>query len=346
MPKQFSSALRKSDFDWHKARHLTLAEPMNGPGKIALRVQALSKRYGKREALAPVSFDVREGEVLGLLGHNGAGKTTLLSMLSTLQRPSGGDALLLGHSIRRESRTIRHLIGITPQEDALYPMLTAAENLRFFGRIYDVRGVQLENRVAQLLHFVGLRQCGDDFVAHFSGGMKRRLNLAAALVHEPRLILLDEPTSGVDPHSREEILKLVRKLRDEGTSIIYTTHYMEEAEGLCDRLGILEGGRLVAIGTLDKLLSKNEFSEVIEVKGLSPRADLSAISSLPGIGHVKHGKGVVRLFVRRAADYLDPLQTLMRRERAAQLNITRISLDNLFLQLTARQARVARDIGQ
>lgn len=346
MPKQFSSALRKSEVDSRNARNLTLVEPISRRGKIALRVQALTKRYGKREVLAPVSFDVREGEVFGLLGPNGAGKTTLISMLATLRQPSGGDALLLGHSIPHESRTIRHMIGVAPQEDALYPMLTAAENLRFFGRIYDVHGAQLENRIARLLHFVGLQERGDDFVAHFSGGMKRRLNLAAALVHQPELILLDEPTSGVDPHCREEILNLVRKLRDEGKSIIYTTHYMEEAEGLCDQLGILGAGKLVAIGTLDKLLSKIEFSEIIELKGLSPQADLSAIDSLPGIGQVKHGEGVLRLFVRRAVDYLEPLQKLMSSERAAQLKITRISLENLFLQLTGRKAHAGRNIDE
>jgi ABC-2 type transport system ATP-binding protein len=337
MGKQFSSALRKSEFNSRNAHNLTLVESMSGREKIALRVQALTKRYGNREALAAVSFDVRKGEVFGLLGLNGAGKTTLISMLATLRQPSGGDAILLGHSIRHESRTVRHMIGIAPQEDALYPMLTAAENLRFFGRIYDVHGAQLENRIVRLLKFVGLQERGNDFVAHFSGGMKRRLNLAAALVHQPELILLDEPTSGVDPHSREEILNLVRNLRDEGKSIIYTTHYMEEAEGLCDELAILEAGKLVAIGTLDKLLSKFKFSEIIELRGLSPQADLSAIGSSPGIGRVEHGEGVVRLFVHRAVDYLDPLQKVMSRERAAQLKIKRISLENVFLYLTGRK---------
>lgn len=334
MPKQFSSVLRKGELDWRKAHHLTLVEPMRGRGKIALRVQGLTKRYGNREVLAPVSFDVRQGEVFGVLGPNGAGKTTLLSILATLQQPSGGDALLLDHSIRHESRIIRRMIGVVAQEDALYPMLTAAENLRFFGRIYDVHGAQLENRIARLLHFVGLQERGNDLVSHFSGGMKRRLNLAAALVHQPELMLLDEPTSGVDPHSREDILNLVRKLRDEGKSIIYTTHYMEEAQGLCDQLGILKAGRLVAVGSLDKLLSKIDFSEIIELKGLSPQADLSAIVSMRGIGHVEHGEGGVRLFVRRAVDYLDQLRTLMSRERAAQLKITQISLEHLFLHLT------------
>jgi ABC-2 type transport system ATP-binding protein len=265
-------------------------------------------------------------------------------MLAGLREPTSGDALLLGHSIRNETRAIRHMIGVAPQEDALYPMLSAAENLRFFGRMYDLKGAQLEDRIAQLLHFVGLQDRANDLAANYSGGMKRRLNLAAALVHEPELILLDEPTSGVDPESREEILSLVRGLRGDGKSIIYTTHYMEEAQGLCDELAILEKGRFVALGTLDSLLHNVDFSEIIEVKGLSPHADVSAVSNLPGIGHIEQGDGTLRLFVNRAADYLEPLNKIMSRERTADLKITPISLENLFLHLTGRRAHAGRKI--
>jgi ABC-2 type transport system ATP-binding protein len=252
---------------------------------------------------------------------------------------------LLGHSIRNEWRLIRRIIGVAPQEDALYPMLTAAENLRFFGRIYDVPTVALENRIAELLHFVGLQERSSDLVADYSGGMKRRLNLAAALVHEPELILMDEPTSGVDPHSREEILHLVRTLRDQGKSILYTTHYMEEAQGLCDELGILDQGRLVALGTLDSLLGNIKFPEIIELKGLSPQTD-AAITDMRGIGHVEHGEAVVRLFVHRAADYLEPLQKILSRDKSAQLRIMPISLENLFLHLTGRKAHAGRTIDE
>jgi ABC-2 type transport system ATP-binding protein len=323
---------------------LGLAEPSDGRQKVVLHVDDLRKYYGTTEAVAGVSFDLRQGEVFGLLGLNGAGKTTLISMLAGLRDPSGGDALLLGHSIRNESRAIRHMIGVAPQEDALYPMLTAAENLRFFGRMYDVNGSQLEERVAHLLHFVGLQDRANDLAANYSGGMKRRLNLAAALVHEPELILLDEPTSGVDPESREEILSLVRNLRNDGKSIIYTTHYMEEAQDLCDELSILDKGKIVAIGTLDAMLRKVDFSEIIELRGLSPQADVSAISTLPGIGHIERVNGTVRLFVNRAADYLEPLQKTMSRERSAELKITPVTLENLFLHLTGRKAHAGRKI--
>jgi len=323
---------------------LRLVEPTRDEKKVVLHVEALRKHYGAIEAVAGVSFDLRQGEVFGLLGLNGAGKTSLISMLATLRHPSGGDALLLGHSIRKEWRAIRPMIGIAPQENAVYPMLTAAENLRFFGRIYGVHGAELEGRVAQLLEFVGLEDRRDDLVADYSGGMKRRLNLAAALVHEPELILMDEPTSGVDPQSREEILALVRSLRNDGKSIIYTTHYMEEAEGLCDELAIMEKGKLVAIGTLDAMLRDIDFPEIIELRGLSPQADLSAISGLRGIGHVEYADHVVRLFVNRAVDYLEPLHKIVSRHKSAHLKITPISLENLFLHLTGKKAHAGRKL--
>ena len=339
MYTQSASAWRNREVDSANDHGLALVEAARDQGKVALRVEALSKRFGAIEALADVSFDVRQGEIFGLLGPNGAGKTTLISMLATERRPSAGDALVLGHSIRDESRAVRQMIGVAPQEIALYPTLTAVENLRFFGRIYDVRGAELESRIEQLLHLVGLQDRGNDPVATYSGGMMRRLNLAVALVHRPKLILLDEPTAGVDPQSREEILDLVRRLRDDGNAILYTTHYMEEAERLCDRLCILNEGKLVAVGTFDALLRTLDFSEVIELKGLSAPADLAPLRELGGVCHVERGDGLVRLFVKRAADFLEPLQKLISRDKCARLRIAPISLENLFLHLTGRELR-------
>jgi ABC-2 type transport system ATP-binding protein len=304
---------------------------------VALRVEGVSKRYGELEALRNVSFDVHHGEVFGLLGLNGAGKSTLISILATERDSSSGDALLLGQSIRDNRRTVRRMIGVAPQESALYPMLTAAENLRFFGRIYDVRRVELTSRVKQLLHFVRLQDRADDRVATYSVGMKRRLGLAVALVHRPKLILLDEPTAGVDPQSREDILKLVRQLRDDGNAILYTTHYMDEAESLCDRLCILNRGKVVAVGTLDALLRNLDFSEVIELKGVSRRSDLAAIRRLRGLGHIERNDGMVRLFVKRAVEFLEPLQKIISRDKSVRLRIAPVGLENLFLKLTGRE---------
>ena len=240
---------------------------------------------------------------------------------------------------------IRHLIGVAPQENALYPELSAAENLRFFGSLYDVPSEKLESRIADLLGFIALQDRSNDLVVGFSGGMKRRLNLAAALVHEPELILLDEPTSGVDPQSREEILDLVRSLRNDGKSIIYTTHYMEEAEGLCDELAILEKGRFVASGTLHDLLHDVDFSEIIQLKGVSTQDDLSRLASLPGIGHWERSEDVMRMYVSRAADYMEPLEKILNADTSLELKITPISLENLFLHLTGRKAHAGGKTG-
>jgi ABC-2 type transport system ATP-binding protein len=305
---------------------------------VVLRVASLQKRYGEIDAVAGVSFDVREGEVLGLLGPNGAGKTTVISIIATERAPSGGDATLFDHSIRKEPKVVRRMIGVAPQDIALYPMLTAAENLRFFGRIYGVSKAVLESRIGELLHLVGLEKRRNDYAGTFSGGMKRRLNLAAALVHSPRVLLLDEPTAGVDLQSREYIFEIVRRLREAGTAILYTTHYMEEAEQLCDRLGIMNQGELIAMGTLDALLANLECREIIEVRGLSPGTDFTAIQAADGVSRVEHTDGVVRLFVRSATQLLEPLQkTISRSRQPVRLKIAPISLEHLFLRLTGTE---------
>ena len=305
---------------------------------VVLRVASLQKRYGEIDAVAGVSFDVREGEVLGLLGPNGAGKTTVISIIATERAPSGGDATLFDHSIRKEPKVVRRMIGVAPQDIALYPMLTAAENLRFFGRIYGVSKAVLESRIGELLHLVGLEKRRNDYAGTFSGGMKRRLNLAAALVHSPRVLLLDEPTAGVDLQSREYIFEIVRRLREAGTAILYTTHYMEEAEQLCDRLGIMNQGKLIAMGTLDALLANLECREIIEVRGLSPGTDFTAIQASDGVSRVERTDGVVRLFVRSATQLLEPLQKIISRSRQpVRLKIAPISLEHLFLRLTGTE---------
>jgi ABC-2 type transport system ATP-binding protein len=220
-----------------------------------LDVFDLRKNYGRSAALDGVSFQVREGELFGLLGPNGAGKTTLLSILSCLLTPTGGQARLLGNLLSPSNRAVRPLIGVVPQELAVYGELTARENLVFFGELYGVRGELLRRRVDDILAAVALSDRADDRAVTFSGGMKRRLNLGVALVHAPRLLLLDEPTVGVDPQSRNHIFEGVRRLNAEGTTVVYTSHYMEEVQALCSRVGIIDHGRLVACDTLQGLLT-------------------------------------------------------------------------------------------
>lgn len=316
------------------------ARPKPQRGDVVLQVQHLRKNYGSLTAVADLSFDLHRGEIFGLLGPNGAGKSTAISMISTELPPSGGDALICGHSVRTESRTVRHWIGIVPDEIALYPALTAAENLRFFGQIYGVARAGLETRIDQLLHLVGMDRRRDDYVATLSGGLKRRLNIVAALVNHPRLILLDEPTVGVDPHSREKIIQLVRRLRDEGAAILYTTHHMEEAQALCDRIGIINRGVLVAAGTLQELRGSLEYTDAIEITGLPAGFDLSPVQAGGMVWRVESRDGTVRLFVKNAANSLELLQKLIGPFRqSVRVAIQPSSLEQLFLRLTSGEER-------
>jgi ABC-2 type transport system ATP-binding protein len=218
-----------------------------------LALAGVRKRYGAVVAVDDLSLAVGRGEVFGLLGPNGAGKTTTVHLAVGLLAPDDGEVVIEGRG-RPTDPAVRAAIGIAPQALALYDLLTGEENLRFFGEVYGLRGARLAERVQWSLGFVGLTARRRDRVATYSGGMKRRLNLAAALVHDPELILLDEPTVGVDPQSRLQIFENILALRRQGRTMVYTTHYMEEAERLCDRVAILDQGRLLALGTVQELL--------------------------------------------------------------------------------------------
>lgn len=220
-----------------------------------IEIRNLEKSYSTVQALRGVNLTVNQGEILGLLGPNGAGKTTLISILAGLVKPTGGECLIEKKSIFRQTVDIKEIIGLVPQELSLYTSLTGKENLNFFGRMYGVKGQALRERILLLLDFAGLKDRKDDLVKTYSGGMKRRLNLVCGLVHSPAYVLLDEPTAGVDPQSRAHIFQNIRRLQEEGISILYTTHYIEEAEKLCDRVAIMDEGRIIAIGDRNDLLA-------------------------------------------------------------------------------------------
>jgi len=311
-----------------------------GIPQTALCVRELRKQYDHIEAVKGLSFEIAEGEIFGLLGPNGAGKTTTISMVATQRRPTAGDAYIFGHSVLHDQPTVQQLIGVVPQEIALYPRLTPVENIKFFGRLYRVPGAELLRRVDELLELVGLEGRRNDYVETFSGGMKRRLNLAVSLVHRPRLLLLDEPTAGVDPHSREHIFTIVTRLREDGVAILYTTHYMEEAERLCDRIGIMDEGQIIAMGSLEQLLAEAGCSEIVELRGLPPLADLTRLETAPGVCRLEQQDGITRLFVSRAAAVLAPLDQALRPfPPGVSVQITPLSLESLFLQLTGKALR-------
>ncbi|MEZ4601650.1 MAG: ABC transporter ATP-binding protein [Syntrophotaleaceae bacterium] len=234
------------------------SEPASGPEVVSAADLFFRYPGGAQAAVAGLSLSVPEGAVFGLLGPNGAGKTTTIAMLSNLLRPAAGSLRVCGVDLMREPHKVRRQIGLVPQEVALYPTLTVKENLRYFGRLFGMGGRDLNRRMDECLDMVGLRDHGDSRIETFSGGMKRRANLAAGIVHRPRLLFLDEPTVGIDPQSRSTILENLFLLQKEGMTLIYTTHYMEEAQRLCSRLAIIDGGRVIAEGLPEELIAAGD----------------------------------------------------------------------------------------
>lgn len=220
---------------------------------MILEVKNLVKRYGETLAIDNVSFSIKEGEIFGLLGPNGAGKTTAINTIIGIIVPDKGDISIFCKDMKKYSMEIKSHIGIVPQEIAIYPDLTAYENVEFFGRLYNLKGSLLKERVENVLDFTGLIERRKQQAKKFSGGMKRRLNIACALVHKPKLIIMDEPTVGIDPQSRNHILESVKKMRDEGSTVIYTSHYMEEVEELCTDIAIMDHGKIIARGSKEEL---------------------------------------------------------------------------------------------
>src|SRR5512143_570358 len=241
---------------------------------FAIEVQNLKKSFGGLQAVQDVSFTAAQGEVLSVLGPNGAGKSTTISMLSGLLRPTSGDAAIMGHSVVTAPEAAKGCLGVVPQDIALYPDLSARENLTFWGKMYGLRDGQLRQRVDEVLGVIGLADRQKDRVGTFSGGMKRRVNIGAALLHKPAVIIMDEPTVGIDPQSRRHILDNVKELNRQGMTVLYTTHYMEEAQELSHQIAIMDQGKVIAQGT---------HTELIQVVGETDRIDLTLNSEQKAI---------------------------------------------------------------
>ncbi|MBD3221163.1 ATP-binding cassette domain-containing protein [bacterium] len=308
-----------------------------------ISVQDLVKKYGSFVAVDHLSFEVERGELFGLLGPNGAGKTTTISVLSTLLPADGGTVVVAGCDVGRDPGGVRRRIGMVPQEIALYEDLSARDNLRFWGQLYGLSGSSLHTRVDELLEAVELTEHGRQRVSRFSGGMKRRLNLAAGLMHGPEVLFLDEPTVGIDAQARSKILDLIRRLNDDGLTVLYTTHYLEEAEQLCDRIGVIDQGRLAALGDKDELIRQIGDEDTIRFV-LPPEAfdDLVAAAAAWGaIGDPEIRRGRVVLRVVDGGRALPQLQAWLeaRDLPLAHLEIERPNLENLYLNLTGRALR-------
>jgi len=309
-----------------------------------LEVHNLVKKYGDFTAVNGISFDIQEGEIFSLLGPNGAGKTTTISVLSTLYTLTSGEALVGGHSVAKEPMAVRQLIGVVPQDLAIYDDLTARENLSFWGQMYDLSGKTLKTRIDEVLEQIGLADKADQRIKTYSGGMKRRVNIGVGLLHRPHLLFMDEPTVGIDPQSRRAILDSVKDLNQQGMTVLYTTHYMEEAEQLSDRVGIIDHGELIALGTqaeLNHQVGENDTLILHLGEGENAEALAAAVRNLPTVLEADLSNNSVTVIAPEAEDILAPVITKANElgVKIRSVDIQEPNLEAVFLTLTGRALR-------
>ncbi|HRN73135.1 MAG TPA: ABC transporter ATP-binding protein [Ginsengibacter sp.] len=305
-----------------------------------IEIKNLRKSYNGHEALKGISFSIQKGEFYGLLGPNGAGKTTTISIMSSILKPDSGEVIIDGMNIDTHPGQAKQLIGVVPQEIALYGDLTASENLHFWGGLYGVSSSELKKRSEEVLHLFGLYDRRNDNVKTYSGGMKRRINIAAALLHQPKILFMDEPTVGIDPQSRNLIFEVIEKLHKEGMTIVYTTHYMEEAERFCDRIGIIDNGQIIAEGTLKELKRNSSLKEVVVVTyDHADESKLKELSAQWPDSNLSENK--ISFY---AADVQSALSGIISGSGQmgadiSNIEIQRTNLETIFLSLTGKQLR-------
>jgi ABC-2 type transport system ATP-binding protein len=309
-----------------------------------LEVKNLVKKYGDFTAVNGISFEIRKGEIFSLLGPNGAGKTTTISMLSTLYAPTAGEATVGGHSVVKEPMAVRNLIGVVPQELALYDDLTARENLVFWGQMYGLSGRALKTRIDEVLEQIDMRDKADKRVKTYSGGMKRRVNIGVGLLHKPELLFMDEPTVGIDPQSRRAILDSVKALNRQGMTVLYTTHYMEEAEELSDRVGIIDHGELIALGTqveLNRQVGENDTLILHIDESQNGESLAAAVRGIRTVLKADITDHTVAVIAPEAEDILAPVITKANELgiKIRSVDIREPNLEAVFLHLTGRALR-------
>ena len=320
----------------------TDVHPTGAAPHDVLVVRDLVRRYGDLTAVDGVSFRIAPGETYGLLGPNGAGKTTTISVIAGLIPGDAGTVTVLGEPVGPSRVAVKRHIGLVPQDLAIYPELAGRENLRFFGRLQHMGGKDLTRRVDEVLDLIGLADRAKDATKEYSGGMKRRLNIGIGLLHQPTLLILDEPTVGVDPQSRNAILESVETLSHEGMAVLYTTHYMEEAERLCDRIAIIDSGRIQAEGTRAELIRMTgEFDQIRLTGSGDVAAAAAAILALPAVQHADADRHSVLLTVRDAPTAVAGIVTAATTAGMTldDVEISRPNLESVFLQLTGKALR-------
>ena len=307
-----------------------------------ITVENLVKQYNGRTAVDCVSFEIKRGEIFGLLGPNGAGKSTIIAILCCLLKATSGRVTIDGFDTGRDASEIKKIIGVVPQEISLYHTLTARENLRFYGKLYGLSGKTLKNRIEAVLEMAGLTDRADDRLEGYSGGMKRRINIAVALLHNPEILFLDEPSTGVDPQSRRRIYDTIQELNRQGTTVLLTTHQMEDAEKLCHRIAIVDKGQLVALDTLAGLLTLVGESDLIQVMAREiPPASVESIRQIDEVQKVSVDGGSMTIQLVRGRELLTGIVDTLVSEgaRVASISIKEPDLETLFLHLTGTKLR-------
>ena len=307
-----------------------------------IEVEGLCKSYGDFLAVDGVSFTAQPGKIFGLLGPNGAGKSTAIGCISGLLKPSDGRIRVNGHDVVKDGRAAKESLGIVPQELSLYEDVSATENLLFWGAAYGMRGSELKSRAHEVLAYTGLLDRADDPVKEYSGGMKRRINFGCAIMHRPKVLLLDEPTVGVDPQSRVRLFEMVKEQLEDGTAVLYTTHYMQEAELLCDELAIIDRGKLIADGTLEELRGMVGERDILRLAGtFEPDEARAALSTLPDVQVVVAETESLQLAVADGPRRLPELFEAIARTggEIRETTLSRPSLETLFLKLTGKELR-------
>jgi ABC-2 type transport system ATP-binding protein len=307
-----------------------------------IEVHNLYKRFKKLEAVRGVSFTIEKGEIYGFLGPNGAGKSTTISMLAGILKPTGGEIKIAGYSMMKQPMEVKRRIGLVPQDIALYPKLSARENLNFWGRMYSIPQPDLSRKVDEVLQLVGLTQRANEPVKNYSGGMKRRINIAAGVLHQPEVLILDEPTVGVDPQSRNHIFEFIKQLNQSGTTIIYTSHYMEEVEHLCRTVTIIDGGDVVAAGTKEQLLQTiGEKQELIITSAFINDELLTQVRSTLRDRQMSAENDQIKILTDDADQILTSILSsyIATGIAVSKIEIKKPNLESLFMKITGRTLR-------
>lgn len=308
-----------------------------------LELNNITKRYDDKLVVDNISLSIEEGEIFGLLGPNGAGKSTVISMIGDLVKPDQGEITIDGHSLKKEAILAKKNLGIVPQDIALYENLSAINNLKFWGTLYGLKGALLKTRIDEALEITGLKDRAKEKIKNYSGGMKRRINIAAAFMHHPRLLIMDEPTVGIDPQSRNHILEFTRSLNKEyGTTVIYTSHYMEEVESLCDKLMIIDEGKVIASGSQSEIKRMVSNEETAQIKLTHYTNEIGMkLNTIKDVNGINYNAGILTIAMKESKTNLQDIMDvlILNNAKIENINVKVPSLETVFLTLTGKSLR-------